>query len=486
MLASASATSREIARMSHRRLDATLLVFASLLVIPAPSLAAAKGARPAARSASPAARPRNAILMIPDGCGPSAIALARLCAGRPLALDSILVGAASTRSATERITDSAASATALATGVKTCNARISVDTLYRPLGTVLEAARARGMATGLVAMSRITHATPAAFAAHADERSSEDTIAVQMLAQGVDVMFGGGRRHFVPRTSGGSRRDGRDLLAEARARGVQVIVDRAALDGALRPPVLGLFAMDHMDYVIDGDSTSQPALSLMAARAIELLSKSPGGFFLMIEGSRIDPAAHTNDPATMVREILEYDRAVQQALEFARRDGHTLVVSVADHETGGVSPGRGFGETSVSDVRPEALARVSCSAERMARLMLAGARPDSLLRVRAGVDSLGPGEEAMLRDGVAGRAELDLAIGEIESRRALVGWTTEGHTACDVGLYAFGPGRERFAGLHDNTDVGRAIAELLGLDLAAVTARLRESTPVLPRNHGAR
>ena len=141
--------------------------------------------------------------MIPDGCGPAAITLARLVSGHPLVLDSLLVGAVETHSADSHVTDSAAGGTAYATGVKTRNRMLGVDPDERPLGTLLEAAEARGMATGLVTTADLTDATPAAFVAHVAQRTLQDSIAVEMLEHHVDVLLGGDWSRWRP--DGGGR-----------------------------------------------------------------------------------------------------------------------------------------------------------------------------------------------------------------------------------------------------------------------------------------
>ena len=292
-------------------------------------------APPAYAAGAAAARPRNVILMIPDGCGWSSMALARLYAGRPLVLDAILVGASETHPADGLITDSAAGATAFASGVKTRNYEVGVTPDLRPAATVLEAARARGLSTGLVATTRITDATPAAFAAHVSSRYDETDIAVQELDHRVDVLLGGGRREFLPAAAGGLRKDGRDLTDEARRAGYTLITSRAQLAAAATPPILGLFAPNNISYEIDRDTLAEPSLAEMTRKALALLARNRRGFFVMVEGSRVDHAAHQRDPATHAREVLAYDDAVAVALEFARRDAHTLVISVADHETAG-------------------------------------------------------------------------------------------------------------------------------------------------------
>ncbi len=366
--------SRHCARMS--RLKAVPALFVLVTVLVAASVAAAT--RSAATRASTAAGPRNVILMIPDGCGWSSFGLARLYTRHPLALDEILVGACETHSADALITDSAAGATAYASGVKTRNRELGLTPDLKPVATVLEGARARGLSTGLVATSRITHATPAAFAVHVSERDDETEIAIQELDHRVDVLLGGGRREFVSAAAGGLRSDGRDLIDEARRSGYAVIGSRAELAASTTTPLLGLFTPDHMSYEIDRDTLAEPSLAEMARKALALLARNPRGFFIMIEGSRVDHAGHQNDPATHVGEVLAYDEAVAVALEFAKRDGRTLVISVADHETGGLSLGRWSDRDSASRLEPAALHRVRESAARMAGEIRGGAAADEV------------------------------------------------------------------------------------------------------------
>lgn len=422
---------------------------------------------------------RNVILMIPDGCGWASITLSRIVAGHALALDGILVGACETAPADGLITDSAAAATAYASGVKTRNRELGRTPDDRPVATVLEGAEARGLSTGLVVTSRITHATPAAFASHVAERSNEDEIAAEELGHHVDVLFGGGRLEFEPRGGGGHRADGRDLIAEARQAGRRVIFSRAEMESVSRAPVLGLFAPDHMSYEIDRDTLIEPSLAEMTRKSLALLSRNPRGFFVMIEGSRVDHAAHENDAATHVREVLAYDEAVAAALDFARRDRHTLLISVSDHECGGLTDGSWSDRDSVSALEPEVLHRARASASRMAGEIRGGERAEDVLAREAGVGDLAPEEIATLRQ-AATLTGLTEAIGTLVSRRARVGWTSRGHTAVDVGLYAYGPGAERLRGTHENTDVARVIAALLGLDLEGLTTKLRKAAAVPP------
>jgi alkaline phosphatase len=450
-----------------------------LLLAPAAACAVAPGGAPADATA----RPRNVILMIPDGCGPAEVSLARAVAGHPLVLDGILTGAVATRSADSEVTDSAAAGTAYATGHRTRNRMVGVDPDGRPLGTLIEAAREHGMATGLVTTADLTDATPAAFVAHVSRRTLQDSIAVALLDHRVDVLMGGDWLHWRPESQGGRRADRRDLVAEHRARGGLFVRTPLELEGAQRTPLLGLFGIGtfQMDLEIDRDPLCEPALEGMTAKALSLLAPARGGFFLMIEGGRIDDAGHDDDPAGVAREVLAYDRAVAVALAFARSDGHTLVVSCADHETGGLGLGRRWGRESPYLFHPDSLRRARASVWRMADSILADGDPVGVAERLTGCGPLDESERAGLRAAAAApdsvrRVGLLRALSEVESRRARIGWTSGGHTGVDVGLYAFGPGRERFTGLLQNTDVAWRIAALLGLDLDAATARLRAAS----------
>ncbi len=403
-------------------------------------------------------QPRNLVLMIADGFGPASATMGAAAKGAPLAFDSLLVGSVETSATDSRVTDSAAGATAYACGIKTYNGAISVDTTGAPCRTVLEAAEARGLATGLVATSRITHATPASFAAHVASRGEEDEIADQMMVSGVDLLLGGGARTFT------ARDDGRDLLAES---GAVVVPDLSAVPAlSASAPTVGLFAASHLAYEIDRDETDQPSLAEMATRALDLLAASEDGqaqgFFLMVEGSRIDHAAHGNDPAAHLGDILAYDRAVAAVLDWAARDGNTLVVSTADHETGGLTLGR----DGVYVWDPAPLLAAAASFEGMRDQLAEGGDPVSVVRRGLALDELPAGTEEAVRGAVASGDPYALGpvVRELISEPAGVAWTTGGHTAVDVGLYAFGPGAALFHGRMANDAVGRALFEALGLD----------------------
>ena len=448
-------------RTAGRALPLLALLLAAPLAVAAGGCATVQTPAPAAVPMSP----RNVVLLIADGFGPASATLGRAAKGAPLALDSVLVGAVETSATDGRVTDSAASATAYACGTKTYRGAIGVTPNGAPCRTVLEAAEARGMATGLVATGRVTDATPAAFAAHVASRADEAEIARQMAGSGVDLLFGGGARFFAGPADAAST-DAVPLTETMTADGWGVALDRAGYDALRALPAAALLAPNNLAYEIDRDGTDQPSLAEMTEKALDLLSAEAGerGFFLMVEGNRIDDAAHRNDPAAHLGDILAYDRVVAAALAWAARDGHTLVVSTADHEAGGLTLGRD--DTNVWDPAP--LLRATASFEAMAARIGAGGDAADVIREALGVDALPEGAAETFRGSVEARDPSALLplLEALASEPAGVGWTTKGHTAVDVGLYAWGPGADRFRGAMANDAVGRALFAVLGLETA--------------------
>lgn len=299
----------------------------------------------------PAAKARNVILLIGDGMGFSELALARLAtvgAGGKLHMDGLPNLAVVTTHAIDKIvTDSAAAATAMASGKKTNNHAIGVDANGKPLVTVLEEAKRGGKATGLISTSRITDATPAVFAAHlnlpreAIAAAWENEVPGEYLKSDIDIILGGGLRHWIPKATGGSARaDETDHLATAAKAGYRIAKSRdefAAIEPAETKKLLGLFTPSYMSFEIDRDGKREPSLAEMTMKAIQILNRNPQGFFLMVEGGLIDVAAHAWDGAALIREIAAFDAAVKVAFDFAQRNRETLVLVTADHGTGGLA-----------------------------------------------------------------------------------------------------------------------------------------------------
>lgn len=289
--------------------------------------------------------PKNIILMIGDGMGIAQVTAGMYANNGALNIDQFTAtGLIKTHSEKHLITDSAAGATAFSCGCKTYNGAIGLTAAKKPCPTILEQAEAFGMATGLVATSSITHATPASFIAHVVDRQYMEDIAAFFVKTDIDLFIGGGMKYFTNRKT-----DQRNLYDELQQKGYQVNdFNGYALNNEIpspEKPFAWFSAMEEPSSVADG----RKYLPVAARMAPAYLSKrSDKGFFLMIEGSQIDWACHANKAEDAVREMLDFDQAIGQVLEFAKKDGNTLVVVTADHETGGMALLRGETKETLS------------------------------------------------------------------------------------------------------------------------------------------
>ncbi len=274
----------------------------------------------------------SAVLFIGDGMGAMQVHLSRREPGQPLEMEKLAVsGIVTTNSIDGSVTDSAAAATALATGHKTENGRIGTGPDDQRLQTILERARSMYKSTGIITTDALHGATPASFAAHVDDRGKRSEIAAQMAGSGVEVMMGFWQGEFLPKSGGGEREDGRDLIAEMRAKGYKVVFDRYELPEAKGDKLLGLF-----------DDGTEPSLAEMVTTALERLSRDPDGFLLIIEQARIDWECHEHKLPEAVSYVRSLDAAVAAAVSAGEKRGRTLIVVTADHETGGLMPDGGF------------------------------------------------------------------------------------------------------------------------------------------------
>lgn len=359
------------------------------------SLAKAESQRPA----------KNIILVIGDGMGPVQRIAGDLF-DRPaegLRMDDFPIkGLLKTNNSAGEITDSAAGATAYSAGIKTLNGRLAFDVEGKPVETILEYVRARGKAVGLVTTTPLGHATPAAFASHIKSREDYFEIARQfILEQEVNVLLGGGEEHFYPRGKNGTypgpskRADKLDLVEEAKARGFEFVDTSAAL-GAFQPDGAKKLLGLFGDFGMN--RPYDPSLELMARKAVETLSLDPEGFFLMVEGGQIDWAGHSNESENLLHDMVSLDRTVEYLKKWAAGREDTLIIVTADHETGGL------------------IAVNTPLADR---------------------DAEGPFGEA--------------------GSPVYVKWTSKVHTGVDVPVTASGPFAWLLSGVHENTEVYRAM-----------------------------
>ncbi len=345
----------------------------------------------AAKSEPSSNKIKNVILVIGDGMGPAQIGLLEAYArqaknpvirSRTTAFSRILneggkLGVSMTYAADVLVTDSAGSATQLATGKPANPETIGVDSIGNPSDSMLTIAKKMGKSTGLVSDTRITHSTPAAFAAHQSSRMLENEIAIDMLKTGPDVMLSGGLRHWIPQKSNNKnsaiykhlsqltdgaiqiqskRHDQRNLLQEAQKKGYQLAFTKDQMS-KVNGKILGLFSHSAFpDAIITDRNNSDPTRTLptlreMSQKAIEMLEKNDNGFFLMIESGLIDWAGHYNDTGTMLHEMLKMDDTLHYVLDWAKDRDDTLIIVTADHETGGF----GFSYSSANIPPPVSL-----------------------------------------------------------------------------------------------------------------------------------
>ena len=272
---------------------------------------------------------KNVILMIGDGMGLEQLSTAWVVNNRHLNITDNFpyVGLQWTYSANKLVTDSAAAGTALATGSKTNNGMIATSPDGQPLETLSEYAKSKGMKTGTSVVCRVCDATPAVFSTHHANRDSLYNIMAQFVDSELDFLFGGGLKWWE------NRPDGRDLTAEAEAKGYTVVKDIESLKAVEEGPVIALTAYTELPPALDRGTEHQESVK----KALELLGGHKKGFFLMVEGSCIDDWCHANKVGYAVEEILDFDRTVGAVLEWSARDGETLVIVTADHSTGGMT-----------------------------------------------------------------------------------------------------------------------------------------------------
>ncbi|MGR3774281.1 alkaline phosphatase [Bacillus paramycoides] len=435
-------------------------------------------------------QPKNVIIMVMDGTSSSVTTLARWYKGAPLALDQIVSGGVRTYSAESAITDSAPAATALATGNKSNSGYVGVlpsvvnspglepvkeECKFRPVANVLEGAKRSGRATGIIATSEIQHATPASFSAHHANRKNFEVIGEQQVYQKIDVVLGGGKAALLPPTSSGIRKDNEDLVKVIQDKGYDFVETKDALLNSKSNKIWGSFSSNALAFDIDRAATNpeQPTLSQMTEKAIQTLSKDKDGFFLFVEGSKADWAAHANDPIGMISDVLAFDDAVTAALKFAKKDRNTMVIAVTDHGNSGLSIGnsnttKGYDTTPVS---------AFITPLKKAKMTLEGATnklKDDLSNIKEvaalyGLDNLTNNESEKLK-AAQKKADVGSILTTLLANRANLGFTTGGHTGEDVFLYSYGP--QKPYGLVQNTDIAKTMARAMGFQLGDITKKL--------------
>ncbi|MCX8129034.1 MAG: alkaline phosphatase [Clostridia bacterium] len=429
----------------------------------------------------------NVIMLIPDGSSIASTTLARLYQdGKPLAMDEIAAGLSKTYWSDGPITDSAPGGTALATGHKTYNAYVGVlpkKDGEKPVASVLEAAKLEGKATGLVVTSNIQHATPADFSAHYPDRGRYDILGEQQVYNRLDVVLGAGSQYLEK----DKRRDKEDLVRVLKDKGYEYITTPQEMQSSKANKLWGMFDPDRLRRDFDRDPKKEPSLAEMTAKALEVLSKDKDGFFLMVEGSQIDWSAHAKDPVGVISDVLAFDKAVGVALDFAKKDGNTVVVAVSDHGTGGIT----IGDAGVDgDYYKIPFSRILDTLKK-AKLTSEGTvskfSPDrsnvrEVVAEYYGIADLTAEEEKAIKEARDPNVPLVAAM----RARCHIGWTTIGHTGEDVPMYVYAPKTvERLTGVVENTDIAKYVAKVMGVDLDKTTERLFVSAKPAYESKGA-
>lgn len=465
----------------------TNYLFAAAAVLILVSCAATKTATKAPSAETASRATQNVILMIPDGNSTSLLALARWYKQlngeeAVLAVDEGMCGLVRSYLSDSPIVASSGAMSAYMTGQRTTANMMStypashpghdMEALdpamaYHPLMTVVEAAKVdRGKATGLVFTVEFPHATPGATSGHSHDRNDYPSLGMQMASLGHDVVFGGGIKYVTP-----------ELKKVLEDKGITYI--EGDLDAFRNyqstDKVWALMAKKSIEYEIDRNNDEQPSLSEMTAKAIDILSQKKEGFFLMVEGSKVDYAAHANDPVTCIREYLEFDKSVQVAIDFAKKNGNTTVVVLPDHGCAGIGLGNneyhGYYRRGIQDAF-EGTSAIKCSAEVLAR-KIREAGPEhakELFKEWVGMEITDEEENTIYRyldKTVANHMEvagsLQYELQWIMSKRLHFSYSSGNHTIEDVFLSIYSPSGDRLEGVHSNTELNAYLCEVAGL-----------------------
>ena len=443
--------------------------------------------------------PKNVLFFLGDGMGMTTMTAARIYKvgeDGEMTMDTLPETAfIKTYSANAQVTDSAPSMAAYMTGVKMNNEVISMtpetsaydpatlkdylsgaDTTCpttgngKPVTTLLELAKAAGMGTGVITTTRITHATPAATYSHICHRDGENTIAAQMvpggtgynpaLLDGVDVFLGGGLRHFLPKeTTGSSRTDSRDLVAEMKAKGYNYAASKTDFDKLpASGKLLGLFTSSHMSYDLDRDAAKEPSLAEMTGRSIDQLKSNSKGFFLMVEGGRIDHALHETTARKALQDTSAFDDAIKVGIDKMKLIDpdlkNTLIVVTADHDHTLVLNGYSTRTGKTTDTNPGVLGLLYSYVDKLMAKDKNGF-PFSIIGFGNGENR--PATRTALTDAQV----FDKTYHQEATIPTAAG--SETHGGADVFLGAIGKGSDAFAGVMDNTAVFGLIRKASGL-----------------------
>lgn len=426
---------------------------------------------PVLGSVQRAKKPKSIIFCVADGMAASVPTmvdhLSEMRDGKPsywrwlMNQDFVVNGLQDCRSLNSLVTDSSAAASAWGSGRHIWNGMVNMYPDGTKLRTLVQIMKEAKMRTGLVTTATVTHATPAGFAVNCIQRDLEGLIAEEYLKTGVDVLMGGGDKFFNP----GKRKDAKDLYKEFATAGYTVCKDRDSVLSAKSGKILGVFSNGHVPYTVDRDNNpelqkSTPTLAEMAKVAIANLNTGSGGFLLQIEGARVDHGGHANDLAAMIFDQMAFEEAVKVAVDFAQKDGETLVIVTADHATGGVALNGAGDEYIDSTAGLKTVLDMKASYDVI--LGELGANADAkmvqdVVEKRLAI-KLTTEEAQAVVDGAKSPFQLsefkkakNAVLAMVLQNHTKVGFTSNNHTSEYVLVSAVGPGKEMCAGVVQNT-----------------------------------
>lgn len=403
---------------------------------------------------------QNVILFIGDGMGQNHVVATSFIEGKELnMLKTDLFGYVQTFSLNNEVTDSAAAATALATGYKTNNGMIGMLPNCEVIPNLTEILSNNGYKTGIVVTCRVTHATPAGFYGHVESRDEESKLAKQLVDSNLMVVFGGGANYFE---------ELQEDLKFNRFDYLKTKQEMISYVGKKGKKVIGLFSEDHLHPVTQRTS-DEPTLPEMTKKAIEILSKDGSPFFLMVEGSQIDMRSHENDLDGLIKEVLEFDEAIGVALEFAEKNPDTLVLVTADHETGGLILNvSGLNLATKKGLSMPIGGSQTVDLETMKNfqkeITQVISHSSNINELKNSIEkcfeiTLTPTEINSIEDSQDRHSTIFKVI--VGKANCTAKWSTTEHTDALVPIYAYGPGAEHFSEVLDNTDVPKTILQLV-------------------------
>ncbi|WP_309484807.1 alkaline phosphatase [Bacillus aquiflavi] len=426
---------------------------------------------------------KNVIMMLGDGMGVGQLEIARLLEhGKEgsLFIETLPhVALMRTYSNNNFVTDSAAGGTGIATSVKTNNGMIGVKPNGKEVKSILDAFQHAGKKVGIISNNTVTDATPASFTGSTTDRwNGQEKIAREMLKNKYDVILGGGSIYFSP-----EKQKGIDLISKFKEEGYAFVHDKTSLKKVKNPErLLGLFHPTYMNYKLDYEQkkSNEPSLIEMTETALNVLSTNEKGFFLMVEGARIDHAAHAADATGVWKETIEFDNTVKATVNWAKKRDDTLVIVLADHET------MGMAASEPMDI--EGLKKIKASSEFIAHKLKidknTGNYPadnmKKILKQYAHID-ISDDEVEQFNENVKRSSQVGIypqyavtwEIGSLIAAHYNVGVmsrdvraksnTTSGHSGNMVPIFAYGPSADRFDGVLDNTDISKMIGEISGV-----------------------